>query len=161
MLEDNKAIWHKRCRNKFDCQKVSRAKKNYSEECRVSSPVKTRRVSLPVEVQNVNMVTESGDNFAKSCYFLCGEYGASDSGSGFYRVATLEVDRKVRECAQITGDTELLRRMVNCDLIALDSHYHLLCLAKLYKKANHMKKEETGEVERKLSTKSTSPFRID
>ncbi len=147
VLEDNKAVWHKNCRNKVDSQKVSRAKKRYSAECSVASPVKTRRLSLPVEAQNVSMVTESGDNSAKHSCFICGEYGARDSGSGFYRVATLEVDRKVRECAQITGDKALLRRITNADLIALDAHYHRLCLVKLYKKAQLVKKEETGEDE--------------
>ena len=147
VLEDNKAIWHKKCRNKVDSQKVSRAKKKYSAECSVASPVKTRRLSLPVEVQNVSTETERGDNSAKPSCFLCGEYGARDFGSGFYIVATLEVDRKVRECAQITGDKALLRIIINGALIALDAHYHLLCLAKLYKKAKHMKKEETGEAE--------------
>ena len=99
VLEDNKAKWHKKCRNKVDSQKVSRAKKKYFAECSVASPVKTRRLSLHVEVQHVRMETDIGDNSAKSSCFSCGEYGARDFGSGFYRVATLEVDRKVRECA--------------------------------------------------------------
>lgn len=91
MLEDNKATWHKKCRNKVDSQKVASAKKKYSAECSVASPVKTRRLSMPIEVQNVSM---------------------------------------------ITGDKALLRRITNVDLIALDAHYHLLCLATYTKRLN-------------------------
>ena len=87
VLEDNKAIWHKKCRNKVDSQKVARAKKKYSAECSVASPVKTRGLSLPID-------------------------------------------------SMITGDKALLRRITNVDLIALDAHCHLLCLANYTKRLN-------------------------
>ena len=70
MLEDNKAKWHKKkCRNKVDGQKF-RAQKKYFAECSVASPVKTRRHSLPVEVQHVRMETDIGDISAKSSSFF-------------------------------------------------------------------------------------------
>ena len=147
VLEDNKAIWHKKCRNKVDSQKVSRSKKKCSAECSVASPVKTRKLSLSFEGQNVKLVTEGGDNSTKPSCFLCGEYGATGFESGFYRVASFDVDRNVRECAHITGDEALLRRITNRDLIALGAHYHRLCLVRLYDKANRMKKEEPVETE--------------
>lgn len=35
----------------------------------------------------------------------------------------------------------ILKIITNGDLIALGAHFYLLCLAKLYKKAKHMKKD--------------------
>ena len=143
-LEDNKATWHKKCRNKVDNQKVSRARKRSAAECSVASPVKTR-LSLPSDAKHIKLKTAADVHSAKQYCFLCGEYESKDFSSGFFRVATFEVDRKVRECAHIIGDEVLLRKIYNGDLIALDAHYHRLCLVKLYKKAKLLKNEDSDE----------------
>ena len=111
----------------------------------MASPVKTR-LSLPSDAKHIKLESAADVHSAKQYCFLCGEYESKDFSSGLSRVATFEVDRKVRECAHdIIADDALLRKICNGDLIALDAYYHRLCLVKLYKKAKLFKNEDSDE----------------
>ena len=51
-------------------------------------------------------------------------------------VATaLEVDERVKACALLLEDTELLNKLNTADMVALEANYHTRCLVSLYKRA--------------------------
>ena len=92
-IKDNKATWHKKCRNKVDNQKVSRARKRSAAECSVASPVKTR-LSLPSDAKHIKLKTAADVHSAKQYCFLCGEYESKDFSSGFFRMQLLRLTEK-------------------------------------------------------------------
>ena len=64
--------------------------------------------------------------------FFCSEVG---NRKELRRAATLGLDRKVRECARLVGDKDLLAKLAAGDMVAIDAVYHRACLTKLYRKA--------------------------
>ena len=87
-MRANKAIWHKRCRNLVDNQKVVRARQRQNTE-NVHSPVKIRRMSLPLG-ESSRMYSTMGDDIETEkkteeepkC-FLCDQPRGKSSRSGF------------------------------------------------------------------------------
>jgi len=54
-----------------------------------------------------------------------------------WKAATFQLDRRVRACATLLGDTELLGRLSGWDMIALDACYHARCLIELYNRTRN------------------------
>ena len=75
--------------------------------------------------------TSSCEPFDKLCLF-CGEVGKKKE---LRRAATLGLDRKVKECAQVVGDRHLLAELAAGDMVAINAVYHRPCLTRLYRKA--------------------------
>ena len=106
ILIDNKASWHKSCKDYFNTTKLERAKKRKlteikqeernvnitNEESNPSSPVKARRSS-------------SFRYDPSSHCFFCEE---SSNPLDLHCASTLEVDQKVRECATLLNDSKLI-----------------------------------------------------
>ena len=142
-MRTNNAIWHKRCRNLVDNQKVIRARERQNTDT-VHSPVKTRRMSGESS-RIYSTSTESIDAEKKTekepTCFLCDQPRGKYSKSGFYKVATLGIDTKVRSAAKTICDKALLRKIANGDLISQGCHYHLVCLTKLYRQEDKIKKQ--------------------
>lgn len=59
--------------------------------------------------------------------------------SQLHAASTLEVDRKVRECALLLKDGNLLAKLSTGDMIAIEAKYHTKCLTMLYNKARQHK----------------------
>uniref|UniRef100_UPI00358F83C1 uncharacterized protein n=1 Tax=Myxine glutinosa TaxID=7769 RepID=UPI00358F83C1 len=57
------------------------------------------------------------------------------------------MDKRVRACATLLGDTELLGRLSGGDMIALDAQYHPRCLIGLYNRTR--KAQSTGSQDTK------------
>ena len=87
-------------------------------EC-ISSPVKARRSSDPIF-------------HGESHCFFC---GAVDSPLNLHAAFTLEVDEKVRECALLLKNNNLIAKLSAGDLIAIEVRYHAKCLVGLYNRA--------------------------
>ena len=85
----NNAKWHKTCRNKYDSQKLQRAKKCKAKDDSEygSSPVKTRK-SVASMARTSN-------------YFFCEK---EDTQEPLHSARTDEVDARVREYAQTLQD---------------------------------------------------------
>ena len=60
----------------------------------------------------------------------------AEDGNRLRKCATLQMDSKVRKCAHILRDENLLRKISAGDLIAIDACYHINCLANMYYRAN-------------------------
>ena len=80
--------------------------------------------------------TNFSDN-DKSLCILCGESG----GTYLHKASTFGLDHKVRKCAHICGDKDLIAKLSAGDLIAIDGVYHLTCLTKLYRKCDAIENE--------------------
>eukprot|EP00794_Sanderia_malayensis_P001481 gene1481-1638_t len=134
-LMERKASWHKTCRNAFSNAKLERAKKR-KHECDqddesdtsfgtefTTSPIKARRSSIP---------TNTSTNYCIFC-------DSSDSPEHLHAASTLEIDRKVRECASLVHDNKLIGKLASGDMIAIEAKYHTKCLVGLYNKARKVK----------------------
>ena len=60
--------------------------------------------------------------------FFCGE---PPGNSGVHEAATYQIDKRVRACAVLLEDTELLGKLSTGDMVALEARYHSKCLAGL------------------------------
>ena len=72
-----------------------------------------------------------------TCFFFQ-QPGGTD---GLHDVATFQADKRVRSCATLLGDTELLGRLSAGDMVALEAKYHTKCLLGLYNNARKVRLE--------------------
>ena len=140
-LIERKALWHKTCRNRFSNANLERANKrkhdreNEEENSDLlvtestSSPVKARSSSLP------------GSSFSSHCFFC----ESSDIPANLHSASTLEVDRRVRECASLVNDSRLIGKLASGDMVAIEAKYHLKCPVGLYNQARKLKFSLTSE----------------
>lgn len=116
----NKAVYHKRCRNKYDDfhfeRSIKRAKKMEEENNLPGPSTKTRSKFEAKNFQNV-------------C-FLCGE----SSNESLTYVRTLQLHERVQKSAERLLDEKLLAKLSEGDLVATEAQYHKGCLANLYNK---------------------------
>ena len=127
----------KSCRDLYNNTKLERAKKRKLAEATAeevtdetedeipSSPVKARRSS----VERYNPQSQ--------CFF-CDEY---DSPSNLHSASTLDVDKKVRECAALLNERKLNAKLSLGDLIPIEAKYHAKCLVALYNQARPFKQQ--------------------
>ena len=129
ILLKNKAAWHKSCRDKVNSTILKRAQKRSSQEDTTSdSSVKTRRTSLG---------DETAGEIESKCFF-CNDVGGT---AGLHQASTLEIDQSVRECAIKLKDNELLAKLSDGDVVAIEAKHHVKCLVALY---NKVRKLETA-----------------
>ncbi|KAJ3591197.1 hypothetical protein NHX12_009144 [Muraenolepis orangiensis] len=112
-LRRNKAQYHQSCRLKFNNTKLERATKRRAESAQQAQcQTKLRRTSLK----------------SQTC-FICDEEAPS---SELRQVMTMNLNKRVSECAQTLNDGKLLARLSGGDAIAQEFQYHVACLADLY-----------------------------
>ena len=56
--------------------------------------------------------------FKKTCFF-CGQPSGT---SGLHEAATFQLDNRVRSCAVLLEDTELLAKLSTADMVALEGN---------------------------------------
>jgi hypothetical protein len=109
LMKSNVVVWHTKCRNSVNYQKVQRAKRKEDREDleNVSTPshIKTRRTEGCSRVSPV---------CARKCCFFCDEMLKSDDD--VRRITTVEVDAKVRAAAHTLCDEKLLRKLLHWDM---------------------------------------------
>ena len=55
-------------------------------------------------------------------FFFCGQAAGND---GLQEVTTFQLDQRVHECAEVTGDSMLLAKLISGDMVvALEAQYH-------------------------------------
>ena len=136
ILNENRASWHKSCRDLFNDTKLQRAKKRALEDVEdqndgnenlsPTSPVKSRRSS-----------SVHYDPQRLQCFF-CEEY---DCLENLHCASTLQVTKNVRDCAVLLNDNKLIAKLSSGDLVAIDAKYHTNCLVNLYNKARHFRNQ--------------------
>ena len=116
---DQKASWHKSCYSQYNSTKLKRAEKRKSqEENNDTSHCKFTRLNASISDQT-------------DICFICKKL----SNQSLHKVLTFRLDARVRECAAVLNDENLLATLSKGDLIAQDALYHRDCLTNLYRKA--------------------------
>ncbi|KAK2563844.1 hypothetical protein P5673_012849, partial [Acropora cervicornis] len=93
------AVWHKSCHLIFANSKLERAQHKIK---RKSMAKKAKR-----QVSNQNV------------YIFCDE-----QGNNFHQVLTLEVDRDVNELAVQMQDSQMIAKLAEGDIVAIEAKYH-------------------------------------
>ena len=123
-LRKNKAVYHQSCRLLFSNSKLERANKRSAGSSKnVEIPEKSRRLSLE----------------SKVC-FLCEK---KDPSHDLRHVMTMELDKRLNECARTLNDGRLLAILSAGDAVAQELQYHRSCLTKLYnRERSHIVRKE-------------------
>lgn len=151
-LNDNKAVWHKSCRDIFSNTKLERAKKRKLSEIDLESGVdynitETTTTSFsPIKPRR--SLTDSLVQPEIHCFFC----EKSDDATNLHAASMLEVDQKVRECAFLLQDSRLIAKLSAGDLIAIDAKYHAKCLVSLYNRARKLKSSTSKSNELQMTT---------
>ena len=127
------ASWHKKCRDGINTRMLNRAKHKLQSSGDCASPAKTRKSTAPHDVK---------------CCLFCGGPASSDR---LHKASTKEIDIKVRQCASILNDQDIVKKLAGGDMVATDSLYHNKCLQKYYKRAS----KEARQREEKDSSDDT------
>ena len=109
------AKYHQSCRLLFNNSKLERARKrsaNEKDTGECSKPIKSRRSS-----------------FGNNVCFLCEQEAPK---SDLRRAMTIELDRRLNECARNLEDGKLLATLSGGDVVAQELKYHRNCLRALY-----------------------------
>ena len=105
----------------------SEVERHEVEETISSSPVKARRSSV-------------GRYNSQTLCFFCDDY---DSSSNLHCASTLNVDKKVRDCAVLLNDRKRIAKLSAGDLIAIEAKYHVKCFVRLYNRARPFKQHDS------------------
>lgn len=128
LFRENKAKWHKSCRNKLSNFKLERAQKRKAGKMSDGEEQPTKLPRRSVDGRDV-----------QACYFC------EETTGKLHRVSTFKVDANVRECAALLNDSKLLGKLSAGDMMAFDAMYHSKCLTMLYRKAAYVKNPPPGE----------------
>jgi hypothetical protein len=112
-LISRRAQWHKSCHTKFNATKLQRARKRERDDTTEISSADEKRHRHP-------------QNLDKSICIFCRK-----PDGHVHEFRTLKSDDNVRSMATDLHDTDILSRIEDGDLIALDAKYHLACLTLL------------------------------
>ena len=135
-MVSNSAHYHQPCRLKYNNTKYVRAEKK-------SRVIKADSDDVPVfpACKRSRRSQSTEDGVKKNVCFFCGE---PPGNSGVHEAATFQIDKRVRACAVLLEDTELLAKLSTGDMVALEAKYHSKCLAGLYNRARTVKSDGEG-----------------
>ena len=120
----NNALYHQVCKLKYNNTKLQRAeKRTFVTEGEINdTPGVCKRTRFHSRSSSIEKIQEA------QCFF-CRQPAGTD---GVHKVATFQMDSKIRDGATILEDTELLGRLSAGDMVARDAKYHNKCLSVLH-----------------------------
>ena len=131
----NKALYHHSCRLKYNNTMLRRAEKRALKRDREDLEViATCKRSRSRSVESVIL--------SDLCFF-CGQ---PPGDSVLHEAATFQIDERVRTCAKLLQDTELIAKLSAGDMVALEAKYHTKCLVGLYNRARKAKSKRLNGV---------------
>lgn len=140
------AQYHKTCSLKFNNTMLNRAeKRNLKDD---GNNQDTDKIVGRKRIRSNS--SDAAKTVQESLCFFCRQ---APGAAGFREAATLKLDCRVRTCAMILEDTDLLARLSAGDVVALDVKYHAKCLVGLY---NRARKAEAADSEETLREKQVA-----
>jgi len=133
ILVSHRAKWHKSCRDNYNNTKLSRIKRRSPLSCSDS----TLGDPVPVAKRTRSELEQNGSK--DSCFF-CNE-GASVGE--LHKAHTFTLDARVRSSAELLQDNNLIRKLSEGGMIALEAKYHAKCLTHLYNRVHSAMKSES------------------
>jgi len=124
----------KPCRLRYNQTKLDRAEKRHlkvGEDDKVEEAGDRKRKRSVLRPSSTELKQQE-----VKCFF-CGETSGSVR---LYEAATFQLDSRVRSCARILGDMDLLTKLNAGDMVAQDAKYHRNCLVNLYNRVRKNKK---------------------
>ena len=137
---EKRALFHKSCMSAYNKQKLERKRK--------LSQVKSLDPAFHNEEDNESEVFDSEAKrrstrrseekltHSEKC-FLCGEFSKD-----MHRCQTFERNQKVRDIATEMGNNQMLAKLSQGDMVAVDAKYHLRCLVDYKNKYRSFKSPE-------------------
>lgn len=125
------AKWHKSCYFKFCTSKLDRAKKRQNEDEDNAGSYSKKIFTRSSTSNEAGVQVNSSKSEKREICFFCSN---TESKGKLHEVCTFQLDCRVRNCAQKLQDQELLSKLSEGDLIALEAKYHVKCLVNLYNK---------------------------
>ena len=101
-LKDHQALWHKTCRDLFNNTKVRHAQKRASDKGEQEPNLRQKERGSPIKARRTSCAAQSEYLDMNECLFC----DKPDKPSNLRSASTLEIDRKVRECAVLLNDME-------------------------------------------------------
>ena len=163
----NKACWHAKCRSLLHSTHLARLRKRVH----VSNDVENEGDNWNKSIDNsadeheheppcrLQRLTRSTSAFVETAFssvcFFCEEEGKNNRR----QVLTIPVEKRVRLCADVINDPNLLAKLAHGGLICNEAQYHPACLLSVYHKASRMQKADSEshcEVEGPLSVNAES-----
>jgi len=113
------AKYHQTCRLQYNNTKLQRAEKNALKKEGV------REEERPAcKLTRLHSRSSSTQKVPETCFFREQPAGADSPR----KASTFQMDRRVRDCATLLGDAELLVPLSGGDMIVLGAQYHPQCL---------------------------------
>jgi hypothetical protein len=128
-MMENDVVWHSKCRNAVNSQKVQRAQKPTQKRKNDDATTTT----TPAKVLRQDGVWETME---QACFFC------EESCENGRQVSSKKVDKKVRKAAEALGDGKLLGKLLHRDMIAMKASYHPACLTALCRNAEDENQRE-------------------
>ena len=136
-LLHKKASWHKSCRDLYNSTKLEHAKKRKLAEAAAEEIIDETEEEIPSSPVKARQSSVERYNPQRQCFF-CDEY---DSPGNLHSASTLDVDKKVRDCAALLNERKLIAKLSVGDLIAIEAKYHAKYLVALYNQARPFKQK--------------------
>ena len=131
------AQYHQSCRLKYNNTMLKRAEKRKEQ---------TGSESENTEHSTVHFRSRSSitENINHLCFF-CRQIAGPE---GLRQASTFKLDRRLRACALLLEDTDMLAKLSSGDVVALEVKYHAKCLTSYYNRARKVKAAESKDEER-------------
>lgn len=154
----NRAKWHKSCRDLYNSTKLQRAVKRHAKclECDqnddhvltnltdIDQPHDTSCNSTKLSLSELctNKPFTRSESIAKPdtvyhCFF-CKQIALLEE---LTEASTFNIDLRVRHCALVLNDSQLIADLSEGDMPAINAKYHLGCLHDLYNRARSIEKQ--------------------
>ena len=136
---ENYAVFHKFYVSVYNKQKLNQKRKHAKSFYLCDAPENSSE-SDPTEVQ-VNRSNVDLRNFLPNCFF-CGE---RDYEEKLHRCEKFDVNKMLRKISHELGDTTIMEKLGEGDMIATEAMYHAKCLVNYYNRCRHQQVNNNGE----------------
>ena len=147
-LISHRAKWHKTCRNMYNNTKLDRLRKRKHDDCSrmIEAATESERDPSPESSVSLGHFTRSFSVTSSKSTWQCFLCDKSDDVGPLHTASTFDINIRVRHCAEVLQDSQLLAMISSGDLMSQEVKYHARCLAALYKKCSTVEKsnEEIG-----------------
>ena len=128
---------HPSCRIKFNNTKLKRATEKYEST--------KQPITLCGSPKFIRRPCDESGTSRKEIIFKCFLCEEEAQESSLRKAMTLNLNKRLKSCAETLQDRSLLAKLSVGDVIAQDMKYHPACLASLYNRERAVKSKQTAQ----------------
>lgn len=142
-----KAKWHRNCVLKISATRLKQLsnKRKRDEEDEGDENSSTPCINTHQTTPFTRKYVKSTHKPKSETCFFCGESSSEHLQEQLHDVCTFSLDARVRQCAHELADRELIAKLSEGDLIAIEAKYHLNCLNQLYNRTRSVNRQVNNE----------------